>query len=106
MQETNDNYFYYPENLTEKTTFIAGWEWWALAIMAGGLLLSVYLIMAARLVLPLLFTVLFAFASFRVDNISVATRALLYARWLFAEQMIYFWEPEIERKELIHGKTK
>lgn len=105
MSEIHNNEFYYPENLTAKTTFGAGWEWWAIAIMAAGLLLSVTLIIRAQLILPLIFTLVFMLCTFRVDDVSVYKTILIAANWLFYDQMKYFWQPEIQQKELIcHGK--
>lgn len=105
MIESNEHEFYYPENLTEKTTFGPGWEWWAVAVIAAGLLLSIILIIRAQLILPLIFTVVFTVCTFRQNDVTIYQVILMAANWLFYDQMIYFWEPEIQRKEIIdHGK--
>lgn len=99
MHETNNNDFYYPENLTEKNTFIAGWEWWALAIMAPALFASVVLIFIAQMVMPILFTALFAVLSLKISGVFVSQYIFNIINFAFAEQMVYFYEG----REILNG---
>ena len=96
--ELNDNIFYYPENLTEKTTYIAGWEWWAILIIAIGVLLSAILIVLMGLFLPLIFTLIFAICTLQISGASVYKFIIVISNFVFADQQIYFWSAERSQK--------
>ena len=83
----DQNYFFYPENLSEKALFF-GWTGINLVIIAVGLVFSFVWV-------PLLITLLYMVLTFTTDNQSLLKVIQRYINYLFLDQLEYFWgEPK------------
>ena len=78
----DQNYFFYPENLSEKALFF-GWT-------------GITLIFFFSFVwVPLLITLLYMVLTFTTDNQSLLKVIQRYINYLFLDQLEYFWgEPK------------
>ena len=66
----DQNYFFYPENLSEKALFF-GWTGINLVIIAVGLVLSTLIFFFSFVWVPLLITLLYMVLTFTTDNQSL-----------------------------------
>lgn len=103
LEDSLENEFFYPENLTEKTTYVAGWPWWALLIIGVGILLSTVSLFGLGLVLPLVCTVIFTFLTLQIGGNSIYASIVIIINFVFADQTVYFWSA---KGGTPHGKEK
>lgn len=90
----DQNYFFYPENLSEKALFF-GWTGINLVIIAVGLVLSTLIFFFSFVWVPLLITLLYMVLTFTTDNQSLLKVIQRYINYLFLDQLEYFWgEPK------------
>lgn len=90
----DQNYFFYPENLSEKALFF-GWTGINLVIIAVGLVLSTLIFFFSFVCVPLLITLLYMVLTFTTDNQSLLKVIQRYINYLFLDQLEYFWgEPK------------
>ena len=85
--------YIYPENLTAKPTLFL-WQLRDLAILAAGLMLSIFLLVKASLMLPLILTFVYAILSVRVDGSSILEFLRYAAAFFLAKQQYYEWRRE------------
>ena len=106
MQEnqSSEQEFYYPDNLSAKTTFI-GWDWWAAVIIGFGIVISLIFIRAG-LMLPLLFTGVFAAVTFKLSDTCIYKQIIIAINYFVADQMLYFWEQHEGNKVPIFYRMK
>ncbi len=77
----DQNYFFYPENLSEKALFF-GWT-------------GINLVIISFVWVPLLITLLYMVLTFTTDNQSLLKVIQRYINYLFLDQLEYFWgEPK------------
>ena len=72
------------------------WELRDVAVIGTGLLLSVFALVQAGLMPPLVVTVLYAFLSIRVDGASLLDFLRYAVNFLFIKQQYYEWGDTIE----------
>ena len=90
----DQNYFFYPENLSEKALFF-GWAGINLVIIAVGLVFSTLIFFFSFVWVPLLITLLYMVLTFTTDNQSLLKVIQRYINYLFLDQLEYFWgEPK------------
>ena len=90
----DQNYFFYPENLSEKALFFC-WTGINLFIIAVGLVLSTLIFFFSFVWVPLLITLLYMVLTFTTDNQSLLKVIQRYINYLFLDQLEYFWgEPK------------
>ena len=82
--------YIYPENLTAKPTLFL-WQLRDVAILAVALLLSIFLLVKASLMLPLILTIVFAILSVRVDGSSILDFLRYAAAFFLTKQQYYEW---------------
>lgn len=82
--------YIYPENLTAKPTLFL-WQLRDVAILAAGLVLSIFLLVKASLMLPLILTIVFAILSVRVDGSSILDFLRYAAAFFLTKQQYYEW---------------
>ena len=88
----DQNYFFYPENLSEKALFF-GWTGINLLSLQG--LKRFYPFIFFFLSVPLLITLLYMVLTFTTDNQSLLKVIQRYINYLFLDQLEYFWsEPK------------
>ena len=85
--------YIYPENLTAKPTLFL-WQLRDIAILAAALLLSIFLLVKASLMLPLILTIVFAILSVRVDGSSILDFLRYAAAFFLTKQQYYEWRQE------------
>ena len=85
--------YIYPENLTAKPTLFL-WQLRDVAILAAGLVLSIFLLVKASLMLPLILTIVFAILSVRVDGSSILDFLRYAAAFFLTKQQYYEWRQE------------
>jgi len=88
-----ENYFFYPDNLNSKLLFF-GWPIKSIIIIGLGIMLSVLLFLVARMLTPLMFTIIYAIGSFTVEDVSIFTILKSLVNYLFLVQQDYYWEDE------------
>ena len=94
IMNDDQNYFFYPENLSEKALFF-GWTGINLVIIAVGLVLSTLIFFFSFVWVPLLITLLYMVLTFTTDNQSLLKVIQRYINYLFLDQLEYFWgEPK------------
>ena len=82
--------YIYPENLTAKPTLFL-WQLRDVAILAAALVLSIFLLVKASLMLPLILTIVFAILSVRVDGSSILDFLRFAAAFFLTRQQYYEW---------------
>ncbi len=82
--------YIYPDNLTAKPTLFL-WQLRDIAILAPALLLSIFLLVKASLMLPLILTIVFAILSVRVDGSSILDFLRYAAAFFLTKQQYYEW---------------
>ena len=85
--------YIYPENLTAKPTLCL-WQLRDVAILAAGLVLSIFLLVKASLMLPLVLTIVFAILSVRVEGSSILDFLRFAAAFFLTKQQYYEWRQE------------
>ena len=85
--------YIYPENLTAKPTLFL-WQLRDIAILAAALVLSIFLLVKASLMLPLILTIVFAILSVRVDGSSILDFLRYAAAFFLTKQQYYEWRQE------------
>ena len=85
--------YIYPDNLTAKPTLFL-WQLRDIAILAAGLLLSIFLLVKASLMLPLILTIVFAILSVRVDGSSILDFLRYAGAFFLTKQQYYEWRQE------------
>ena len=85
--------YIYPENLTAKPTLFL-WQLRDVAILAAALVLSIFLLVKASLMLPLILTIVFAILSIRVDGSSILDFLRYAAAFFLTKQQYYEWRQE------------
>ena len=85
--------YIYPDNLTAKPTLFL-WQLRDVAILAAGLVLSIFLLVKASLMLPLILTIVFAILSVRVDGSSILDFLRYAAAFFLTKQQYYEWRQE------------
>ena len=85
--------YIYPENLTAKPTLFL-WQLRDVAILAAALVLSIFLLVKASLMLPLILTIVFAILSVRVDGSSILDFLRYAAAFFLTKQQYYEWRQE------------
>ena len=90
--------YIYPENLTAKPTLFL-WQLRDVAILAAGLVLSIFLLVKASLMLPLILTIVFAILSVRVDGSSILDFLRYAAAFFLTKQQYYEWRAINAEKE-------
>ena len=83
--------YIYPENLTAKPTLFL-WQLRDVAILAAALVLSIFLLVKASLMLPLILTIVFAILSVRVDGSSILDFLRYAAAFFLTKQQYYEWK--------------
>ena len=84
--------YIYPENLTAKPTLFL-WQLRDVAILAAGLVLSIFLLVKASLMLPLILTIVFVILSVRVEGSSILDFLRYAAAFFLTKQQYYEWSP-------------
>ena len=82
--------YIYPENLTAKPTLFL-WQLRDVAILAAALVLSIFLLVKASLMLPLILTIVFAILSVRVDGSGILDFLRCAAAFFLTKQQYYEW---------------
>ena len=82
--------YIYPENLTAKPTLFL-WQLRDVAILAAALVLSIFLLVKASLMLPLILTIVFAILSVRVEGSSILDFLRYAAAFFLTKQQYYEW---------------
>ena len=85
--------YIYPDNLTAKPTLFL-WQLRDIAILAPALLLSIFLLVKASLMLPLILTIVFAILSVRVDGSCILDFLRFAAAFFLTKQQYYEWRQE------------
>ena len=85
--------YIYPENLTAKPTLFL-WQLRDVAILAAALVLSIFLLVKASLMFPLILTIVFAILSVRVDGSSILDFLRYAAAFFLTKQQYYEWRQE------------
>ena len=90
--------YIHPENLTAKPTLFL-WQLRHVAILAAGLVLSIFLLVKASLMLPLILTIVFAILSVRVDGSSILDFLRYAGAFFLTKQQYYEWRSVNAEKE-------
>ena len=90
--------YIYPENLTAKPTLFL-WQLRDVAILAAALVLSIFLLVKASLMLPMILTIVFAILSVRVDGSSILDFLRVAAAFFLTKQQYYEWRFSHAEKE-------
>ena len=90
--------YIYPENLTAKPTLFL-WQLRDLAILAAGLVLSIFLLVKASLMLPLILTFVYAILSVRVDGSSILDFLRYATAFFLTKQQYYEWRQSNAEKQ-------
>ena len=90
--------YIYPENLTAKPTLFL-WQLRDVAILAAALVLSIFLLVKASLMLPLILTIVFAILSVRVDGSSILDFLRYAGAFFLTKQQYYEWRSVNAEKE-------
>ena len=90
--------YIYPENLSAKPTLFL-WQLRDVAILAAALVLSIFLLVKASLMLPLILTIVFAILSVRVDGSSILDFLRFAAAFFLTKQQYYEWRSVNAEKE-------
>ena len=88
----------YPENLTAKPTLFL-WQLRDVAILAAGLVLSIFLLVKAAFMLPMILTIVFAILSVRVEGSSILDFLRFAAAFFLTKQQYYEWRSVNAEKE-------
>lgn len=90
----DQNYFFYPQDLKQKTLFF-GWTGPNLAVICVGLIVSVIIFFATFVWIPLLAMLIYMILTFTVDEQSAWKTLKQYFNYLFLDQLEYVWgEPQ------------
>ena len=87
--------FIYPDNLKAKATLWL-WELRDVAVIGLGFLLSVLALASWGTLLPLVLTVLYAFVSIRMEDISILDFLRYAVCFLLLRQQYYEWRARFE----------
>lgn len=90
--------YIYPENLTAKPTLFL-WQLRDIAILAPALVLSIFLLVKASLMLPLILTFVYAILSVRVDGSGILDFLRYAAAFFLTKQQYYEWRSYNAEKE-------
>lgn len=90
----DQNYFFYPEDLKQKSQ-IGGWTIPNLIIIVASLFISALIFFFTFVMIPFMLVILYAILTLRYKDFSLATLLRDYFNYLFLDQLEYTWgEPE------------
>jgi hypothetical protein len=70
------------------------WRLWDLVFIVLGTILSVLLLIYARLMAPLALTAAFAFVSIRMDEQSIYDYLVFAFHFCMSSQQLFYWRPD------------
>ncbi|MDR2899580.1 MAG: hypothetical protein LBU94_04630 [Clostridiales bacterium] len=97
--------YYYPENLNAKPVI---WLWWLNDLAKIGVfgIISVFMLTAYNLTLPLVVTALYSFLSMQFAGDSLKYYLIKTWRFLIWGQQIFKWKKEAESIKQTRGKGR